>query len=260
MGIARGRAGEFGEAATRNAPVGDHRHVPTHALARLHHLRAGGCVGDENQYVGAGILVARQLRDHVDVAVLEFFDTDDLDAVNGHFRRLQSFLVGFSPRIVDQHQARLFGAESLLSVLQQLDIDDGVDRRDPEHVVRVRIVAGDRRGRRPIAHERHLRLIGQRHDGQRHRRIDAAEEGRNLLLEDQFARRDDSLRWARFVVAADEFDLAAAENAARRVDLVHCDREPTCDRLAGLRGRTRQRRDQSELNRFGSLGAAHDEG
>ena len=41
VGVARGGSGELGEAPARDPPVGDHRHVPAHAVARLHHLRAG---------------------------------------------------------------------------------------------------------------------------------------------------------------------------------------------------------------------------
>ena len=107
--------------------------------------------------------------------------------------------------------------------------------------------------RRPHPHERHLGLVGERDDGERHRRVDAAEEGRDLLLEDELAGRDDALRRARLVVAADELDHASAEDAAGRIDLVHRDGEAAGDRLAGLRRRPRQGGHEAELDGVGRL-------
>ena len=77
--FAGGRPGELREAAAGNAPVRDHRHLPAHALARLHHLRAGRRVDDEDDGVGARLLEPRELRHHVDVVVLELLDAGDLD-------------------------------------------------------------------------------------------------------------------------------------------------------------------------------------
>jgi len=57
----------------------DHRHRPTHTLARFHHLRARWRVDHQDDAVGAGVFQARLVRHLVNVVVLELLDADDLD-------------------------------------------------------------------------------------------------------------------------------------------------------------------------------------
>src|SRR5665647_3009577 len=141
--LLRARTGEFGEAPAGRAPMRDHRHVPTHAIQRLHHLRRRRDIGDHKERVGAGILQPGQLRHQVDVAGLEL-----LNAGVRHFlgfqRALQAGFVGLAPRVVDQDHARLLGAVFLGGVIHQRDIDQRIDGGDAEHVVLSGAVAGNR--------------------------------------------------------------------------------------------------------------------
>ena len=129
----------------------------------------------------------------------------------GGERGLEALLVGFAPGIVDQDHAGLLGAVFLDRVVDQRLVDQLVDRRDAEHVVLGRAVAGDRRAGRPDAHERHLGLVGERHDRERDRRVEAAEQGRDLLALHQFARGDHALGRIALVVAHEQLDLLAEQ-------------------------------------------------
>ncbi len=105
----------------------------------------------------------------------------------------------------------------------------------------------------PAAHTRHvtdLLLVDERHDGQRDRRVDAAEHGGDLFLGDQLARGDHAFGRIGFVVALDQLELASAEQAAFGVDLVDGDGEAARDRLTRLRRRARQGRDVADLDRL----------
>ena len=137
-------------------------------------------------------------------------------------RGLEAGLVRFAPGIVDQDHAGLLGGVFLDRVVDQRLVDQHVDRGDAEHVVLRRAVAGDRRAGRPDAHERHLALVGERHDRHRHRRVEAAEQRRDLFALHQFARRDHALGRIALVVAHEQLDLLA-EQAALGVDLVDRD-------------------------------------
>jgi hypothetical protein len=99
---------------------------------------------------------------------------------------------------------------------------------------------------RPHAHERHLALVRERHDRDRDRRVEAAEQAGDLLALHQFARRDRAFRRVAFIVAHQQLDLLA-EHAALGVDLVDRDGEPAHDRLAGLGRLAGHRGDQAEL-------------
>ncbi len=248
--VARGGTREFGEASARNAPVGNDRNLPAHAVARLHDLRAGGGVADENEHVSAGLLQSRELRDEIDVVVLEFLDAGDLDALVLFGGGLQALFVGFAPGIVDEDEAGFLGAE-LLGVLEKTHVDERVDGGDAEHIIRIRAVMGDRGAGSPDADERHFFLVRDGHDRERHRRVETAEESRDLFLEDQFARSDQALGRVGFVVALDELELAAAEQAALGVDLVDCDLQAAGHGFARLRRRARERRDLADLDRIG---------
>ena len=71
---------------------------------------------------------------------------------------------------------------------------------------------------------------------------------RDLLLEQQFARGDLALRRVGLVVATHEFELAAAQHAAFRVDFIDRDRQAARDRFAGFCRLTRQGRDETDLD------------
>jgi hypothetical protein len=75
-----------------------------------------------------------------------------------------------------------------------------------------------------------LLLVDDRQGRQRHRRVDAAEQGDDFLLGDQLACRDHALGRHGFIVALDELELAAAEETALGIDLVDGEGEPARDR------------------------------
>ena len=252
MRIAGGRTGELREAPAGNAPMRHHRRRPAHALARLHHLRAGRCIDDEDDGVGAGILEPRQLRDHVDVVVLEFLDAGDLDRRIGLAGRHQALLVRLAPGIVDEHEPGLLRREFLVRVGEEPHVDQGIHRRDAKGVVGSGAVARDAGARGPHAHVDALLLVEQRHHGQRHRRVDAAED-RHHVGRDEFARGDQALGRVRLVVALHQFEHAAAKEPAFGVDLVDRERQAARDRFTGLRRGARERRHMADLDRVGGM-------
>ena len=225
-----GRAGEFGEAATGGAPVRDHRHLPAHALQRLDHLRRGADVADHEQGVGASGLQARELRDHVHVVGFELFHAGGHHALGRH-GGLQALFVALAPGVVHQDQAGFGGLEGLLCVGQHAHVHDLVHRRHAERVVGLSPVLGDAGAGGPRAHERHLFLVDQRHDGHGHGRVETTEHHRHLFAVDQFARGDHALGRVGLVVAAHQLQLAAAEQAALGVDLVDGDLHAARDGL-----------------------------
>ena len=163
---------------------------------------------------------------------------------------MQPLLVRLAPWVVDEDHPAVLRVERLLRVLDHRPVDDLVHRRDAEHEIRVGAVARDRRAGRPRPHERHLRLVHDRHDRERHRRVEPAEEHRHLLLEDQLARGRDAFRRRGLVVAAHELELAALEHTALGVQLVDRDGEPARDGLAGAGRLAGERGDQADLDRL----------
>ncbi len=155
-------------------------------------------------------------------------------------------LVRLAPGIVDQDHPGLFVAVFLDRVVDQRLVDQHVDRRDAEHIVLCRAIAGDRRARRPHAHERYLALVRERHDRDRDRRVEAAEQAGDLLALHELAGRDCAFGRITLVIAHQQLDLLA-EHAALGVDLVDCDREAAHDRLARFGGLAGHGGDQAEL-------------
>src|SRR6185503_11562964 len=207
-------------------------------------------VADEEQDVRAGGLEPRELRYHVDVVALELLDARGLHLLLGQ-RGGQALLVRFAPGIVDQDHPRLPGVVQLLRVLQHRLVDQLVDRGDAEHVVVLRTVLRDRRAGGPRIHERQLVLVRDRHDGERDRRIEAADQHRDLLLEIELARGDHALGGDRLVVAAQQLELVGLvtdPQAALRVDLVDRDLQAARDGLARARRLARKRGDQADLD------------
>jgi hypothetical protein len=70
-------------------------------------------------------------------------------------------------------------------------------------------------------------------NGERHRRVEAAEQGGNPLTLHQLARGNYALGGIAFVVADEQRDLLAKE-AALLVDLIDGERQAADDGLAGL--------------------------
>ena len=85
-----------------------------------------------------------------------------------------------------------------------------------------------------------LLLVDDRHDRHGDRRVETAEENGDLFAEDEFARGGHALGGVAFVVAAHQFELAAAEQSALGVDLVDGDGHAARDGFAGKRRLTRQ--------------------
>ena len=136
---------------------------------------------------------------------------------------------------------------------EEFHVDQRIDRRNAERIVRIGAVARDAGAGRPHAHIDALLLVEHRHDGKRHRRIDAAEDRRDIFGR-KFARRDQSLRRARLVVALHQFEHAPAKEAAFGVDLLDRKRQPAGDRLARLRRRAGQSRHLPDLDRIRGKG------
>ena len=220
--------------------------------SRFHHLRAGQGIDDEDDGVGAGILEPRQLRHHVDVIVLEFLDAGDLDRWIGLAGGDKALLVALSPGIVDEHQAGFLRAELLVRIGEQPHVDQGIHRRNAEGVVGSGAVARDAGAGGPHAHVDALLLVEQRHHGQRHRRVDAAEDCRHVGG-DKLARGDQTLGRVRLVIALHHFQHAAAKEPALGVDLVDREGQPARNRLAGLRRSARERRHVADLDRVGGM-------
>ena len=178
MRLARGRPGQFGKAAARNAPVRHHRHFPAQALARLHHLRAGRGIADQDEDIGALFLQPCQLRHQIDVVVLEFLDAGDLDRGVGLDRFGQALLVRLAPGVVDEDEAGFLRAELLVGILQQFHVDQHVDRGDAEDVVGICAIARDAGAGGPDRHVRDLLLVEERHHRERDGAVDPAENDR----------------------------------------------------------------------------------
>ena len=242
--------GQLGEAPARGPPVRDHRHFPAHPVQRLDHLRGRSDVGHQEQRVGARRLQPGELGHHVQVVALELLDPGGRHALGGQ-RRLQALLVGFAPGVVDQDQAGLGGLESPLRVRQHADVDRLVDSRHPEREVRRRAILGDAGAGRPGAHEGHLLLVDDRHDRHRHRGIESTEQHRHLFAEDQFARGHHALGRIGLIVAAHQLELAPAQQAALRIDLVDGHLQAARQRFAGQRRLPGQRRHQTDLDGVG---------
>ena len=155
----------------------------------------------------------------------------------------QPLLTSISPGVLEP--------KFVIACLIKRAIDQHVDGRDAEDVVRVGTVAGDVGGGRPHAHERNTGRVHQRHDRLRDRAVDAAEQDDAALLVDQFACRGLALAGVRLVVATDQLDHAPAEHAAARIDLVDRDGEAAGDAFARFRGLAGQRRDQPDLDGIG---------
>ena len=213
----------------------------------------GGALTDQDDAVGAGVLEPRQLRHHVDVVVLEFLDAGDLDRRIGLARGLQSLFVALAPGIVDEHQAGFLGAEFLMRKFEELDVDQRIDRRNAEGIVRIGAIARDAGARRPHAHIDALFLVEHRHHRQRHRRIDAAEDRRDVFG-DKFARGDQSLGRARFIVALHQFEHAPAKETALGVDLVDRQLSPRVIASPDCADAARQSRHLPDLDRIGGEG------
>jgi hypothetical protein len=129
------------------------RLAPSSPCARaIHQLRTGCRVADKDEGIGALFLEPRQLRGHVDVGVLELLDAGDLESGVVLVGIDQALLIGRSPRVVDQHQPRLLGAELLAGVVEQLDVDQNVDGRDAKHEIGIGAVAGDAGAGGPDGH------------------------------------------------------------------------------------------------------------
>ena len=82
--------------------------------------------------------------------------------------------------IVDEDHAGLLGAVLGDGVVDERLVDQLVHGRDAEHVVLGRAVASDRSAGGPHAHERHLGGVGERHDRERHGRVETAEQRRTF--------------------------------------------------------------------------------
>lgn len=210
-------------------------------------MRGGADIADEKQRIGAGRLQPRQLRNDVDIVVLEFFNAGRFD-VRCLERSFESMLVGFAPRIVHQNQAGLLGAVLLDRVLQDGLVDILVHRRNAEDVVVGGAVVGDVGAGGPWIDEGHLGIVDERHDGHGHRRIEPADQGCDLFTLDQFARGQQSLRRIAFVVAADEFERAT-EHAALGIDFFDGDGCATSQRFTGASRLSGQCSDKSDLDR-----------
>jgi hypothetical protein len=90
----------------------------------------------------------------------------------------------------------------------------------------------------------HVQLVKDGEHREADRRVQPTEHGDRLLALDDVTRRRHAFAGVAFLVADDQLDLAAAEDAALGVDLVDGHGEAALDRLAGERGAARHRRDQ----------------
>ena len=251
--VLRVRSRQFGEATTGRAPVRDHRHLPAHAVERLDHLGRGADVTHQIQGIGTGGLQAAQLRYHVHVAGLELLDAGGLQALLGE-RGDDALFIRFAPRVVDQNQAGLAAVEGLLRVVEHGLVHQLIDCRDAEGIVGIGAILGHSGAGRPGTDEGHFLLVDDGHDGHRDRRIEATEEHRHLVLEDQFTSGHHPLGRIALVIAAHQFQLAPTEQAALGIDLVDGDAHAARERLAGLGRLAGQRGDQTDLDGLGRHG------
>jgi hypothetical protein len=190
----------------------------------------------------------RQLRHHIDIPGFKFLDAGERHLL-GVERFLQTLFIGFTPGVVDQDHAGLFRAILLGGVIHQGDIDQRIDCRHAEHIVFRRAVAGNRSTRSPHAYKGHLRLICERNDGHRDRRIETAEERGDFLALHQFARGDHALGWIALVIAYQQFDLLAQQSTLG-IDFIDRERETTHNGFARFRRLPGHRGNQTDLHRL----------
>src|SRR6266540_2971524 len=246
-------AGQLGEAAARDAPVGDHGRLPAELGPGAQHLRALRRIGDEHDVIGARALEPEQLRAHVGVVPVESLDAHGLDALLAEPLR-QARLVGLPPRRVLEQEARLALLQHLGGVTREEPVDVVVIGRDAEDVVGALAVARDIGAGRPGAHVGHLELVPHGHLRQGHRRVQPPEDRHDLLALDELARDRDALLRIALVVADDELELAAAEDAALAIDLVDGDLQAALDGLARGGRAAGDRRREPDLDGLLGLG------
>src|SRR2546430_846923 len=124
--------GQIGEAPATDPPVRDGGHVPADLGPALHHLRALGGIGHQDDGVGAAVPEAQELGTHVGVAPIELLEPDGLGAELAEPLG-EAFLVAGAPRRGLEDDARLLLAELVGHVLGEEMVDDVVVGGDAEH-------------------------------------------------------------------------------------------------------------------------------